>query len=107
MGLRSASDTRSLLGGAPARPLFPPSGMSGWNSRLGSVASLHPAVEAPKLALRGLHEVGGVAAHGRQRLRAHQFVLGPEAPEAWRGLDLACTGWPAVSAGILSVRAGV
>lgn len=55
---------------------------------LGAVAALHLAVEVPDSRFSDFTRAG-VAQLIADNACAHQFVLGPEAPPAWRGLDLA------------------
>lgn len=53
-----------------------------------AVASLHPAIEIPDSRFEHF-ETAGLAQLVADNACAHLFVLGPEAPESWRGLDLA------------------
>lgn len=55
---------------------------------LEAVASLHPAIEIPDSRYAHFETVG-LAQLVADNACAHRFVLGPAAPEGWRGLDLA------------------
>jgi 2-keto-4-pentenoate hydratase len=55
---------------------------------LAEVASLHPAIELPDSRFADF-EHAGMAQLIADNACAHRFVLGPPAPDAWRGLDLA------------------
>lgn len=53
-----------------------------------AVAALHLAIEVPDSRFGDFARVGAAQLIADNAC-AHQFVLGPAAPEAWRGLDLA------------------
>jgi 2-keto-4-pentenoate hydratase len=53
-----------------------------------AVATLHPAIEIPDSRYEHFETVG-LAQLVADNACAHRFVLGPAAPEGWRGLDLA------------------
>jgi 2-keto-4-pentenoate hydratase len=55
---------------------------------LEAVATLHLAIEVPDSRFADFAEVGAAQLIADNAC-AHQFVLGPEAPAAWRGMDLA------------------
>jgi 2-keto-4-pentenoate hydratase len=55
---------------------------------LDAVASLHPAIEVPDSRFDNFTVVGAPQLIADNAC-AHQFVLGPEAPAAWRSIDLA------------------
>jgi 2-keto-4-pentenoate hydratase len=55
---------------------------------LARVASLHPAIEIPDSRYADFTIVGA-AQLVADNACAHQFVLGPPAPESWRSIDLA------------------
>jgi 2-keto-4-pentenoate hydratase len=54
---------------------------------MGSVASLHPAIEIPDSRYERFETVGAGPLIADNAC-AHRFVLGPAAPESWRQLDL-------------------
>jgi 2-keto-4-pentenoate hydratase len=53
-----------------------------------AVAGLHPAIEVPDSRFADFATAGGPQLIADNAC-AHQFVLGPEAPPEWRGMDLA------------------
>ncbi len=53
-----------------------------------AVGSLHPAIEIPDSRFIDFAHVGELALISDNAC-AHEFVLGPAAPEAWRNIDLA------------------
>jgi len=53
-----------------------------------SVATLHPAIEIPDSRYVDFTAVGAAQLIADNAC-AHDFVLGPPAPDAWRGIDLA------------------
>lgn len=55
---------------------------------LAAVAALHTAIEVPDSRFADFATAGGPQLIADNAC-AHQFVLGPEAPASWRGLDLA------------------
>ncbi len=55
---------------------------------LDAVSALHLAIEVPDSRYRDFASVGAAQLIADNAC-AHQFVLGPEAPALWRGLDLA------------------
>jgi 2-keto-4-pentenoate hydratase len=55
---------------------------------LDAVATLHPAIEIPDSRYEHFETVG-LPQLVADNACAHRFVLGPAAPEGWRGLDLA------------------
>lgn len=55
---------------------------------LDAVVALHPAIEVPDSRYADFATVGAAQLIADNAC-AHQFVLGPEAPSAWRSLDLA------------------
>jgi 2-keto-4-pentenoate hydratase len=55
---------------------------------LGAVAALHPAIEVPDSRFVDF-ATAGAAQLLADNACAHQFVLGPAAPETWRDMDLA------------------
>ena len=55
---------------------------------LGAVAALHTAIEVPDSRFVDF-ATAGAAQLLADNACAHQFVLGPEAPATWRGMDLA------------------
>jgi 2-keto-4-pentenoate hydratase len=55
---------------------------------LAAVAALHTAIEVPDSRFADFATAGGPQLIADNAC-AHQFVLGPEAPTSWRGLDLA------------------
>lgn len=52
-----------------------------------AVASLHPSIEIPNSRF-AVFTAAGEAQLLADNACAHQFILGPQAPEGWRGLDL-------------------
>jgi 2-keto-4-pentenoate hydratase len=55
---------------------------------LDAVSALHLAIEVPDSRFADFASVGAAQLIADDAC-AHQFVLGPEAPETWRGMDLA------------------
>jgi 2-keto-4-pentenoate hydratase len=55
---------------------------------LAAVASLHPAIEVPDSRYEDFAKVGAAQLIADNAC-AHLFVLGPAAPDSWRGVDLA------------------
>ena len=55
---------------------------------LAAVAALHTAIEVPDSRFADFATVGAAQLIADNAC-AHQFVLGPEAPASWRGMDLA------------------
>lgn len=55
---------------------------------LDAVAALHPAIEVPDSRFEDFTVVGAAQLIADNAC-AHQFILGPEAPAAWRSVDLA------------------
>ncbi len=55
---------------------------------LAGVAALHPAIEVPDSRYEDFTVVGAAQLIADNAC-AHQFVLGPQAPESWRSIDLA------------------
>jgi 2-keto-4-pentenoate hydratase len=55
---------------------------------LRAVTALHPAIEVPDSRYEDFTVVGAPQLIADNSC-AHQFVLGPQAPDAWRSLDLA------------------
>ena len=53
-----------------------------------AVASLHPSIEIPNSRF-AVFTQAGEAQLLADNACAHQFILGPRAPESWRALDLA------------------
>ncbi len=53
-----------------------------------AVASLHPSIEIPNSRF-AVFTAAGEAQLLADNACAHQFILGPQAPEGWRSLDLA------------------
>lgn len=70
------------------RDLTPRDEPYGTEEVLDAVAALHPAIEVPDSRLADVARAGAAQLIADNAC-AHQFVLGPEAPPHWRGLDLA------------------
>ncbi len=70
------------------RDLPPRTATYGVDEVLGHVEALHVAIEVPDSRFSDF-ATAGAAQLIADNACAHQFVLGPEAPGAWRGTDLA------------------
>jgi 2-keto-4-pentenoate hydratase len=68
---------------------------------MAAVASLHPAIEIPDSRYERFEKVGAGPLIADNAC-AHRFVLGPAAPESWRGLDLGAHPGRAFRNGILA-----
>jgi 2-keto-4-pentenoate hydratase len=71
-----------------ARDLPPRAAAYAQDEVMGAVAALHTAIEVPDSRYADFARVGAAQLIADNAC-AHQFVLGPEAPPLWRGLDLA------------------
>jgi 2-keto-4-pentenoate hydratase len=65
------------------------------------VAGLHPAIELPDSRFADF-EHAGMAQLIADNACAHRFVLGPPAPDAWRGIDLAAHQGQVFRRGVLA-----
>ena len=70
-----------------ARDLAPRDVAYDMSDVLAAVETLHPAIEVPDARYDDFASVGGPQLIADNAC-AHQFVLGPAAPEAWRDIDL-------------------
>src|SRR3954451_17468387 len=71
-----------------ARPLPPREAPYAQAEVLEAVAALHLGIEVPDSRFADFATAGGPQLIADDAC-AHRFALGPEAPAAWRGLDLA------------------
>ncbi len=69
------------------RPLAPRAAPWHVDEILDAVAALHPAIELPDSRFRDF-TIAGAAQLIADNACAHEFVLGPPAPDAWREQDL-------------------
>lgn len=70
------------------RALPPRAAPYGVEEVLAAVAALHPAIELPDSRFEDFTAVGAAQLIAENAC-AHEFVLGPETPAPWRGIDLA------------------
>ncbi len=71
-----------------ARDLPPRAAPYGVTEVVAAAGSLHPAIEIPDSRFEDFTAVGAAQLIADNAC-AHEFVLGPAAPESWRGMDLA------------------